>query len=60
MDILTKQQQQALMNHEFSLGGHDIAYDRNLIEQSFKDYEDGLILTDEELYIRFGKYGWCQ
>lgn len=34
------------------------AYDRNLIEESFQDFELGNIVTEKEMLKEFGKYGW--
>lgn len=33
-------------------------HDKQLIEESFKDFEKGLTLTEAEMRDNFGKYGW--
>lgn len=33
-------------------------YDRKLIEEGFKDFEDGNIVTEVEMIEEFGRYGW--
>ncbi|MDO0893853.1 MULTISPECIES: AbrB family transcriptional regulator [Enterococcus] len=33
-------------------------HDKKLIEESFKDFEEGLIVTETEMRESFGKYGW--
>ncbi|WP_081181311.1 AbrB family transcriptional regulator [Enterococcus villorum] len=33
-------------------------HDRKLIEDSFKDFESHLTVTEEEMKKTFGKYGW--
>lgn len=33
-------------------------HDKQLIEESFKDFEKGLTLTEAEMRDTFGKYGW--
>nr|OTP50446.1 hypothetical protein A5881_001870 [Enterococcus termitis] len=33
-------------------------YDRNLIEESFADFEKGNIVTEAEMMEEFKKYGW--
>ena len=33
-------------------------HDKKLIEESFKDFEEGLIVTETEMRENFGKYGW--
>lgn len=39
---------------------HDAAvkHDRELVEKSFEDFENGLIVSNEEMVKQFGKYGW--
>ncbi|MFS7001850.1 MULTISPECIES: hypothetical protein [Carnobacterium] len=32
--------------------------DRKLIEESFRDFEEGNTLTEKEMIKEFGKYGW--
>lgn len=32
--------------------------DRKLIEESFRDLEEGNTLTEKEMIKEFGKYGW--
>lgn len=34
------------------------SHDRNLIEESFKDFEEGNTVTEKEMIKEFGKYGW--
>ena len=31
---------------------------RNLIEESFKDFEEGNVVTEKEMVKEFGNYGW--
>ncbi|EGP4808769.1 AbrB family transcriptional regulator [Enterococcus hirae] len=33
-------------------------HDKKLIEESFKDFEKGLTVTESEMRENFGKYGW--
>ncbi|MDA9472435.1 AbrB/MazE/SpoVT family DNA-binding domain-containing protein [Enterococcus sp. 5H] len=33
-------------------------YDRKLIEEGFKEFEDGNIVTEAEMIEEFGRYGW--
>ena len=33
-------------------------HDKKLIEESFKDFEKGLTVTEFEMRENFGKYGW--
>ena len=34
------------------------SHDKKLIEESFKDFEEGLIVTETEMRENFGKYDW--
>ncbi|MEK4153299.1 AbrB family transcriptional regulator [Carnobacterium maltaromaticum] len=33
-------------------------HDRNLIEESFKDFEEGNVVTEKEMVKEFGNYRW--
>ncbi|AOF48620.1 AbrB family transcriptional regulator [Tetragenococcus halophilus] len=33
-------------------------HDRQMIEESFADFETGRVLSEEEMKQEFGKYGW--
>lgn len=35
-----------------------VEQDRQLIERDFSEYDRGLIVSDEELIAKYGKYGW--
>lgn len=35
-----------------------VCTNRRLIEESFADFEAGNVLTEEQMNMEFGKYGW--
>ncbi|MEE8825705.1 toxin-antitoxin system, antitoxin component, AbrB family protein [Lentilactobacillus sunkii] len=40
------------------LSEQQLQHDRKIIEDAFKDIDEGKLLTEEDMEKRFGKYGW--
>lgn len=55
-DVLTYKKE----GHLYILDTQDSAkaHDRNLIEESFADFEEKNVLSEEEMTKAFSKYGW--
>lgn len=45
-------------NYILNTQGFSVTHDRQLIEESFTDFEVGRFLTEEQMKKEFGKYGW--
>ena len=55
-DILSYRQENHLIIIDTSLAA--LEHDRELIEESFADFKKGLVVSEESLKMKFGKYGW--
>ena len=55
-DILSYRQENHLLIIDTSLAA--LEHDRELIEESFTDFKKGLLVSEEALKMKFGKYGW--
>lgn len=55
-DILSYRQENHLLIIDTSLAA--LEHDRELIEESFADFNKGLLVSEELLKMKFGKYGW--
>lgn len=55
-DILSYRQENHLLIVDTSLAA--LEHDRELIEESFADFKKGLLVSEESLKMKFGKYGW--
>ena len=54
--ILSYRQENHLLIIDTSLAA--LEHDRELIEESFADFKKGLVVSEESLKMKFGKYGW--
>ncbi len=55
-DILSYRQENHLLIIDTSLAA--LEHDRELIEESFADFNKGLLVSEEALKMKFGKYEW--
>ncbi|RBR30506.1 hypothetical protein EB06_01609 [Enterococcus cecorum] len=55
-DILSYRQENHLLIIDTSLAA--LEHDRELIEESFTDFKKGLLVSEEALKMKFGKYEW--
>ena len=55
-DILSYRQENHLLIIDTSLAA--LEHDRELIEESFTDFKKRLLVSEEALKMKFGKYGW--
>ena len=55
-DILSYRQENHLLIIDTSLAA--LEHDRELIEESFADFNKGLLVSEELLKMKFGKCGW--
>lgn len=55
-DILSYRQENHLLIIDTSLAA--LEHDRELIEESYADFNKGLLVSEELLKMKFSKYGW--